>query len=79
MNNMNNMDKKPTLQTLREMHHFDLTILADHANVSPQVVRKMLTSMPVQTRQAEAVLAAFNRLFGTAFTLDSVTVVVFDS
>ncbi len=73
------MDKKPTLQTLREMHHFDLTMLADRAGVSPQVVRKMLTCMPVQAWQAEAVLAAFNRLFGTTYTLDSVTVVVFDS
>ncbi len=70
------VSKKPTLEDLRHRHYFDISALAGQAGVERSVIQRMLSRQPVQTYQAELVLAALTDEFGEDYTLDTVDIVL---
>jgi hypothetical protein len=69
-------DQRPTLLDLYRSYHFDVSSLASYAGVEVSTVNAMMTSQPVERKDAEKILAALSTRYHKDFSLDTVHVVL---
>jgi hypothetical protein len=69
-------DRLPTLLDLWMSYHFDIQSLALSAGVETSTVNDMMTSQPVERKDAKEILAALSTRYHKDFSLDTVHVIL---
>lgn len=68
------MMKKTTILDLREQYGINTVILADAADIEPEIVYAMLVGRPVARWEVEKVLQGIKRLTGSEYHMNDIDV-----
>jgi len=70
--------KKPTLEQMRTLYHFDMSALATTARVDIRVVYSAMLLHPVSKSDAEKIIRALSQHIGLELSFDQLDIVIWE-